>query len=64
VVEVQICEVDALPAPFSLAQEFVLGLFSIVGFPWLHHTSSLFDVTMEIKARTLLQGRNDIKAMT
>jgi hypothetical protein len=30
-----------------------LGLFSIVGFPWLHHTSSLADVTMEIKACTL-----------
>jgi hypothetical protein len=27
-----------------------LGLFGIVGFPWLHHTPSLADVTMEINA--------------
>jgi hypothetical protein len=26
-----------------------LGLFSIVGFPRLHHTTSLADVTMKIK---------------
>jgi hypothetical protein len=30
-----------------------LGLFSTVGFPWLHHTPPLADVTMEIKACTL-----------
>jgi hypothetical protein len=41
-VEVQSCEVVALPAP--------LGLFSIVGFAWLYHIQSLADVT---KARTL-----------
>jgi hypothetical protein len=29
-----------------------LGLFSIVGFPWLQHTPSLVDLTMEIKACT------------
>jgi hypothetical protein len=34
----------------------VLGLFIIVGFPWLHYTSSLADVTMEIKACTLLKA--------
>jgi hypothetical protein len=26
-----------------------LGLFSIVGFPWLHCASSLADVSVEIK---------------
>jgi hypothetical protein len=31
-----------------------LGLFIIVGFPWLHHIVSLADVTMEAKAYTLL----------
>jgi hypothetical protein len=31
-----------------------MGLFSIVGFPWLHHIPSLADVTMESKACTLL----------
>jgi hypothetical protein len=40
-----------------------LGLFSIVGFPWLHHTPSLADVTTETKACTLLQGKNDIKVV-
>jgi hypothetical protein len=43
--------VIALPAPFSLAQQWV-GII-IVGFPWLRHTPSLSDVTMEIKACAL-----------
>jgi hypothetical protein len=30
-----------------------LELFSIVGFPWLHHTQSSADVTIETKACTL-----------
>jgi hypothetical protein len=33
-----------------------LVLFSIVGFPLLQNTSSLVDVTMEIKALTLLKA--------
>jgi hypothetical protein len=45
-VEVTICEADAL-----LISE--LGLFTIVGLPWLHHIPSLADVTMETKAWTL-----------
>jgi hypothetical protein len=45
-VEVQSCEVDALLAPFEL--------FSIVGFPWLHHIQTLADVTMETRACNLL----------
>jgi hypothetical protein len=51
-VEVQICEVDALPALFSSG----LGLFSVVGFPWLHFIPSLTDVTMEIKTCTLTKA--------
>jgi hypothetical protein len=42
--------VDALPALFSLAQQWV-------GFPWLQHTPSLADVTMEIKEGTLLKAQ-------
>jgi hypothetical protein len=30
-----------------------LGLFSIVGFPWLHHIPALADVTMGTKACSL-----------
>jgi hypothetical protein len=30
-----------------------LGLFSFVGFPWLHHMPALADVTMETKVCTL-----------
>jgi hypothetical protein len=30
-----------------------LELFSIVGFPWLHHIPPLEDVTMDITACTL-----------
>jgi hypothetical protein len=52
-VEVQSCEEDALLAPFSLASNG-LGLFSIVGYPWLHHKQSLADVSTETKACTLL----------
>jgi hypothetical protein len=42
VVEAQTCDVDTSPSS--------LGLFSIVGFPWLHHIQPLADVTMIIKA--------------
>jgi hypothetical protein len=38
-----------------------LGLFNIVRFPWLWHTPSLADVTMEIKAYTLLKALKLIK---
>jgi hypothetical protein len=41
-----------------------LGLFSIVGFAWLHHKTSLADVTMGTTACTLLKGKSDIKAVT
>jgi hypothetical protein len=41
-VEAQTCDVDASPSS--------LGLFSIVGFLWLHHIQTLADVTMIIKA--------------
>jgi hypothetical protein len=40
-----------------------LGLFNIVVFWWLHHILSLADVTKQTKACTLLQGKNDIKAV-
>jgi hypothetical protein len=53
-VEIQMCEVDALSIPFSLAQQW--GLFSIIGFPRIQHTSSLADVTMDTKACTLLKA--------
>jgi hypothetical protein len=43
--------VIALTASFSLAQQWVCII--LVGFPWLRHTPSLADVTMEIKACTL-----------
>jgi hypothetical protein len=33
-----------------------MGLFSIIGFPRIQHTSSLADVTMDIKACTLLKA--------
>jgi hypothetical protein len=36
---VHICGVDALPAPFSIAQQWIKII--IVGFPWLHHIHSL-----------------------
>jgi hypothetical protein len=48
--EVQSLEVDGLPALLSSQ----LGLFSIFWFPWVHHMSSLADVTMVTKACTLL----------
>jgi hypothetical protein len=32
-----------------------MGVFSLVGFPWLYNIPSLADVTMEIKACTLLR---------
>jgi hypothetical protein len=44
--------VDVLPAPFSLAQQWV-GIFSIVGFPWLHHIPSFADFAMETMVCTL-----------
>jgi hypothetical protein len=52
-VKVQTSEMDTLPALFSLLNN-MLGLFSIVGFPWSHHTPSLVDFTMEIKVCTVL----------
>jgi hypothetical protein len=61
-VEVQSCESDALPAPFSLAQRG-LGFFSIVEFPWLATYPFLADVTMGTKSCTLLRGKNVIKAV-
>jgi hypothetical protein len=48
-VEVQICEVDALPDHSTLLNNG-LGLFSIVEFPWLFHITSSADVTMKNKA--------------
>jgi hypothetical protein len=39
-VRVQICEVGAIPSPFSLAQQWV-GLFNIVDFPFTSHDISL-----------------------
>jgi hypothetical protein len=47
-VEIQICEVDALLPPFILLNN-VLELFSIVEYPWFHRASALVEVTMEIK---------------
>jgi hypothetical protein len=40
-----------------------MRLFSIVGYLWLHHTPTSTDVTMEIKAYTLVQAAklNEIK---
>jgi hypothetical protein len=40
-----------------------LGLYDIVGYPWLHHIQSLAHITMETKACTLLWGKHDIKAV-
>jgi hypothetical protein len=34
---------------------YELDLLNIVGFPWLHQAPPLADVTMEIKACTLLR---------
>jgi hypothetical protein len=34
-----------------------LELFSIVGFPWLHHINSLANVIMEAKVRTVKRQR-------
>jgi hypothetical protein len=34
----------------------VLGLFIIVGFPWLHHTPHFADAEMGIKACSLLRA--------
>jgi hypothetical protein len=48
-IAVQTSEVNTLTAPFSLAQQSGLGLFSIVGFPSLLHIPSLADGTMETK---------------
>jgi hypothetical protein len=47
-VEIQICDADA---PALLVSG--LGLFSIVGIPWLHHAQSLTDVTMGTNACNL-----------
>jgi hypothetical protein len=44
---------DALSAPFSLAQQR-LGLFSIAVFPQLCHIPSLAEETMETKTCILL----------
>jgi hypothetical protein len=38
VVEIQICEVGALPAPFSIAHQWV-GIVKSVGLPWLQQTA-------------------------
>jgi hypothetical protein len=58
-VEVQISEMDALPTPFSLAQQWV----GIIGFPCLYHIPPLADVTMETRACSLLESKNDLKAL-
>jgi len=50
-VEVRSCEVDASALLVS-----GLGLFSVVGFPWLHHTPSSADVTMGTKVCASLEG--------
>jgi hypothetical protein len=47
-VEIQICEADASALLIS-----GLGLFSIVGIPWLTHAPSLADVTMGTNACNL-----------
>jgi hypothetical protein len=44
--------VDALSALLSIG----LGLFTIVGFELLHHTSFFADATMEIKSCTLTEA--------
>jgi hypothetical protein len=47
-VEILSCDVDALTAPFSALLISCVGIVSIVGLPWLHHTRvpSLADVMM------------------
>jgi hypothetical protein len=47
-VEVQTYEVDASALLIS-----GLGLFSIVGYPWLHHIPTLADITTGTKACNL-----------
>jgi hypothetical protein len=51
VAEVQVSQVDASDLLIS-----GLGLFSIVGLPFFHHTPYLADVTMGTKACNLLKG--------
>jgi hypothetical protein len=55
-VEVQICEVDA-------SAMFIggFGLFSIFGFPWLHHIPTSADVTTRTNACNLQRQCNYIK---
>jgi hypothetical protein len=55
-VEIQICDVDVLCAPFSHAQQWI-GI--LLGF-----LPSSADVTMETKACTLLWDKNNIRAVT
>jgi hypothetical protein len=40
--------------PYSALLNNRLGLFSIVGFPWVHHIPPLTNVTMDTNACTLL----------
>jgi hypothetical protein len=54
--EVESHEVDALPAPFSLAQQSVGIVFSIAEFTRLHRIPSLANVTVGNKACTFTVG--------
>jgi hypothetical protein len=60
-VEIQNCDVDAIPVPFSLLQQWV-GT-TIVEFSWLHYIPSVANVTVETKACSLLSGKMDPKAL-
>jgi hypothetical protein len=56
-VEAQICEVN-------LAQQLVWTVYvAPSGLSWLNHILSLADVTMVTRAYTLLQGKNNVKAV-
>jgi hypothetical protein len=55
VAEVQVSQVDASDLLIS-----GLGLFSIVGLSFFHHTPSLADVTMGTKACNLPKGSDII----
>jgi hypothetical protein len=52
----QSCDVVALSNHSALLNSG-LGLFSIVGFPWLHHLPSLVGLTVVTKSYILLYGK-------
>jgi hypothetical protein len=59
-VEVQICEVDALPAPFNLAQQWVcLVLLGFKGYFTYHHYLSVVRLRHRIFKSECQRTTND-----